>query len=128
LERLKLLQDGTVAFQETNLEWHHKGYLDEFQKRFAKAFGAARVECSTTKDKFETSLFKPGGTASAALGEMANRVGKTGRDETGSDDGHYIQWQREQEINSDHHLQSMLAARPCRHNRIQTATVYSIRR
>jgi hypothetical protein len=35
-----------------------------------KAFGAARVECSTTKDKFETSPFKPGGTASAALGEM----------------------------------------------------------
>jgi hypothetical protein len=25
-ERLKLLQTGTVAFQETNLEWHNKGY------------------------------------------------------------------------------------------------------
>jgi hypothetical protein len=38
MERLKLLQTGTVAFQETNLEWHHKGYQDEFQKLLVKAF------------------------------------------------------------------------------------------
>jgi hypothetical protein len=30
MERLKLLQTGTVAFQETNLEWHNKRYRDEF--------------------------------------------------------------------------------------------------
>jgi hypothetical protein len=69
MERFKLLQTGTVAFQETNLEWHNKCYRDEFQKLLVKAFGAARVEHSTTKDKFETSSFKPGGTASAALGK-----------------------------------------------------------
>jgi hypothetical protein len=69
MERLKLLQTGTVAFQETNLEWHNKSYRDEFQKLLVKAFGAARVDYSTTKDKFETSPFKPGGTASAALGK-----------------------------------------------------------
>jgi ABC-type enterochelin transport system ATPase subunit len=28
MERLKSLQTGTVAFQETNLEWHNKGYQD----------------------------------------------------------------------------------------------------
>jgi hypothetical protein len=67
MERLKLLQTGTVDFQETNLEWHNKSYRDEFQKLLVKAFGAARVDYSTTKDKFETSPFKPGGTASAAL-------------------------------------------------------------
>jgi hypothetical protein len=39
--------------------------------------------CSTTKDKFETSSFKLGGTASAALVKMVHRVVKTGRDETG---------------------------------------------
>jgi hypothetical protein len=41
MERLKLLQTGTVAFQETNLEWHNKSYRDEFQKLLIKAFGAA---------------------------------------------------------------------------------------
>jgi hypothetical protein len=70
MERLKLLQTGTVAFQETNLEWHKKSYRDEFQKLLVKAFGSARVDYSTTKDKFETSPFNPGGTASAALGKM----------------------------------------------------------
>jgi hypothetical protein len=69
MKRLKLLQMGTVAFQETNLEWHNKGYRDEFQKLLVRAFGAARVYHSTTKDKFETSPFKSGGTASAALGK-----------------------------------------------------------
>jgi hypothetical protein len=44
LERLKLLQTGTVALQERNLEWHNKGYCDEFQKLFFNAFGAAWVE------------------------------------------------------------------------------------
>jgi hypothetical protein len=83
LERLNLLQTGTVAFREKNLEWHNKGYRDEFQKLLAKAFGAARVDHSTKKDKFETSPFKPGGTASAALGEMVHHVVKTGRDDNG---------------------------------------------
>jgi hypothetical protein len=67
MERLKLLQTGTVAFQETNLEWHNKSYGDEFQKLLVKAFGAARADYSTAKDKFEASPLKPGGTASAAL-------------------------------------------------------------
>jgi hypothetical protein len=81
-ERLKLLQARTVAFQVTNMEWHNKGYLDEFQKLLVKVFCAARVDFSTKKDKFETSPFKPGGPASAALGEMVHRVVKTGRDDT----------------------------------------------
>jgi hypothetical protein len=83
VERLKLLQTGTVTFQETNLEWQNKGYRDEFQKLLVKAFGEVRVYHSTTKDKFETSPFKPGGTASAALGEMVHREVKTDRDDTG---------------------------------------------
>jgi hypothetical protein len=36
MERLKLLQTGTVAFQETNLEWHNKGYRDEFKNTFGQ--------------------------------------------------------------------------------------------
>jgi hypothetical protein len=90
MERLKLLQTGIVAFQETNLEWKNKGYRDEFQKLLVKAFGAARVDHSTTKDKFETSPFKPGGTASAALGKMVHRVVKTGWDDTGCGRWSYI--------------------------------------
>jgi hypothetical protein len=72
LARLKLLQTGTVAFQETNLEWHNKGHRGNSQKNLVEDFGAARGDFSTTKDKFETSSFKPGGTASAALGKMVH--------------------------------------------------------
>jgi hypothetical protein len=83
MEILKLLQTGTVTFQEKNLEWHNKGYRDEFQKPLVKAFGAVRVDKSTTAYKFKTSPFTPGGTASAALGEMVHLVVKTGREDTG---------------------------------------------
>jgi hypothetical protein len=41
------------------------------------------VDHSTPKAKFETSPFKPGGTASAALGKMVHQVVKTVRDNTG---------------------------------------------
>jgi hypothetical protein len=61
-----------------------------FKTRLVKAFGAARVDYSTTKDKFETSPFKPGGTASAALRKMVHRVVKTGRDDTGCGCWSYI--------------------------------------
>jgi hypothetical protein len=36
LERLKLLQAGTVALQATNMEWHNKGYRDELKKTFGQ--------------------------------------------------------------------------------------------
>jgi hypothetical protein len=94
VERLKLLQTETVAFQETNLEWHNKGYRDEFQKLLYKAFGAERVDYSTIKNKFETSPFKPGGTESAALEKMVNRVVKTSRDDTGCGRWSYITFNR----------------------------------
>jgi hypothetical protein len=61
-----------------------------FKKLLVKAFGAARVDRSTTKDKLETSPFKPGGAASAALGNMVHRVVKTGRDDTGCGPWLYI--------------------------------------
>jgi hypothetical protein len=83
MERLKLLQTGTVAFQEKNLEWHNKSYRYEFLKLLVKAFGAARADYSTAKDKFATLPFKPGGTASSALGKMVHQVVKTGMDDTG---------------------------------------------
>jgi hypothetical protein len=48
------------------------------------------VDYSTTEDKFETLPFKPGGTASAALGKLVHRVVKTGRDDTGCGHWSYI--------------------------------------
>jgi hypothetical protein len=78
LERLKLLQTGAVPLKETNLEWHIKGYRDEFHKLLVKAFVAERLECTTTKDKFKTLPFTPGETACAALGKMVHSVVKTG--------------------------------------------------
>jgi hypothetical protein len=55
-----------------------------------KAFGAARVDHGTTKDKFETSSFNSVGTASAALGKMVHHKVKTGRDDTGCGQWSYI--------------------------------------
>jgi hypothetical protein len=48
------------------------------------------VDHSTTKEKFETSPFKPGGTASAALGKMVHHVVKTRSDGTGCGRSSYI--------------------------------------
>jgi hypothetical protein len=48
------------------------------------------VECSTTKDKFETSPFKPGGTACADLGKIVHHMVKSGQDETGCGRWSYI--------------------------------------
>jgi hypothetical protein len=90
MERLKLLQTRTVEFQETNLEWNNKGYQDEFQKVLVNAFGVARMDHSTIKDKFETSPFKLGRTASAELAKMVHRVFKTDRDDTGCGGWSYI--------------------------------------
>jgi hypothetical protein len=75
---------------------HNKGYRDEFQKLLVKCFGAARVDQSTTQDKFEASPLKPGGTASAALGEMVHRVATTGRDDTGCGRRSYITFNRKE--------------------------------
>jgi predicted adenine nucleotide alpha hydrolase (AANH) superfamily ATPase len=59
-ERLRALQADTIAFSETNVEWHKYQLRENMQKRFIKAFGAAIMEYSTTSDKFETTYHKPG--------------------------------------------------------------------
>jgi hypothetical protein len=63
LERLRALQAGTIAFSETNVEWHTFLLLDNTQSLLQKAFGAAIVEYSTSSSKFETTHNKPGGGA-----------------------------------------------------------------
>jgi hypothetical protein len=43
-ERLRALQTESVAFSETNVEWHKYELRENMQKLFTKAFGAARME------------------------------------------------------------------------------------
>jgi hypothetical protein len=43
-ERLRALQAESVAFSETNLEWHKYELRENMHKLFTKAFGAARLE------------------------------------------------------------------------------------
>jgi hypothetical protein len=50
-EILRALQSETIAFSETNVEWH-KYQLQDNMQLFVKSFGAARMEYSTTSDKF----------------------------------------------------------------------------
>jgi hypothetical protein len=61
LERLRALQAGTIAFSNTNVEWHKFLLRDSTQSMLKKAFGATRVEYSTSLIKFETTHNKPGG-------------------------------------------------------------------
>jgi hypothetical protein len=51
-EILRALQAETIVFSETNVEWHKYKLRDNMQKLFIKVFGAARMEYSTTSDKF----------------------------------------------------------------------------
>jgi hypothetical protein len=82
-ERLRALQTESVAFSETNVEWHKYELRENIQKLFTKAIGAARMEYCTSSDKFETTYHKRGGTTRGALGQMVHRVIVSGRDETG---------------------------------------------
>jgi hypothetical protein len=85
LERLRALQVGTIAFSETNVEWHKCLLRDNTQSLLQKAFGSARVEYSTSSSKFETTHNKPGGTLCAVLGSWVHRAIGSGKDETGCD-------------------------------------------
>jgi hypothetical protein len=90
LERLRALQVGTLAFSETNVEWHKFLLRENTQSLLQKSFGSARVEYSTSSSKFETTHNKPGGTLCAALGSWVHRVIGSGKDETGCGRWSYI--------------------------------------
>jgi hypothetical protein len=52
--------DITLAFSETNVQWHKFQLRDNMQKLFSKAFGAGMMEYSTATDNFDTAYHKPG--------------------------------------------------------------------
>jgi hypothetical protein len=64
---LRGLQAGSVSIIESNVEWHEYEWRENTYQRLRITFGDARVECSTSKKKFE-GRHKPGGTFTAALG------------------------------------------------------------
>jgi hypothetical protein len=83
LERLQALQVRTIAFSETNVEWHKFLLRDNTHSLLQKAFGSARMEYSISKNKLETTHNKPGGTLCGALGSWVHMVIGSGKDETG---------------------------------------------
>jgi hypothetical protein len=90
-ERLRALQAETIAFSDTNIEWYKYKLLDNnMQKLFIKAFCAARMEYSTTPDKFETTYHKPGRTVCGVLRQMVHIVVDSGCDDTGCGRWSYI--------------------------------------
>jgi hypothetical protein len=73
-ERLRALHAETIAFSETNLEWHKLQRRDNMQKLLTKAFGATRMEYSTPLDKFEMMHHRPGRTTCGALGQIVHHM------------------------------------------------------
>jgi hypothetical protein len=80
-DRLRAHQADTIAFSETNVEWHKYQLRDNMQTLFIKSFGAERMEYITASD--ETIFHKPSGTVCGALEKMVHRVVDSGRDNTG---------------------------------------------
>jgi hypothetical protein len=86
---LRGLQAGSVSIGETNVEWQKYEWRENTHQALRKMFGDARVEFSTSKAKFE-GRYKPGGTATAALGVWTHRVVDAGIDATGCGMWSYI--------------------------------------
>jgi hypothetical protein len=78
---LKGLQAGSVSMIETNVEWKYFQYRKTTNQLLQKTFGGARVEFFTSDVSFE-GRYKPGGTATAALGNWSHRVVGSGRNPT----------------------------------------------
>jgi hypothetical protein len=80
--KLKGLQAGSLSMIETNVEWKHFQYREATNQLPREKFGGARVELCTSDVSFE-GRYKPGGTATAALGNWSHRVVGSGMDSTG---------------------------------------------
>jgi hypothetical protein len=63
----------TVVEYYAHFKQHKYQLRDNMPKIFIEAFGAARMEYSTTSDKFEMTYHKPGGTFCGALGKWCTK-------------------------------------------------------
>jgi hypothetical protein len=86
---LRGLQSGLVSIGETNVKWQKYEWRENTYQTLRKTFGDARVEFSTSKAKFE-GRYKPGDTATAALGAWTHRVVDAGCDAIGCGRWSYI--------------------------------------
>jgi hypothetical protein len=86
---LKGLQAGSLSMIETNVEWKHFQYRETTNQLLKKTFRGARVEFCTSDVSFK-GRYKPGGTATAALGNWSHRVVGSGRDPTGCGRWSYV--------------------------------------
>jgi hypothetical protein len=89
ISNLRGLQAGSVSIVETNVEWQKFEWRENTYQTLIKTFGDARVECSTSKAKFE-GRYRPGGTATASLRAWSHRVVGAGSDATGCGRWSYI--------------------------------------
>jgi hypothetical protein len=58
-------------------------YRSNTDKLLRKTFGSTRIVYSTSDERLEKSHYKPGGTATSALGHWASRILRSGKDMTG---------------------------------------------
>jgi hypothetical protein len=86
---LRGLHAGSVSIVKTNVEGQKFEWRENTYQTLRNNFGESTVEFSTSKAKFE-GRYKPGGTATAALGAWTHRVVDSGSDETGYGRWNYI--------------------------------------
>jgi hypothetical protein len=87
---LRKLQAGGISLIETNVECKTYDYRANTEKLLCKTFGSTRISYSTSDEQVEESHYKPGGTATAALGHWASRVLRSRKDPTGCGRWSYI--------------------------------------
>jgi hypothetical protein len=58
----------SASLIEKNVEWHRYEYLEKAESTFKLEFGAAKAEFRTSSKIFENTHYKPGETATIALG------------------------------------------------------------
>jgi hypothetical protein len=113
VERLKSLQAGSVLLNETKVEWHRWEHCETAKKLLRNTFVGARVEFSTSKSKFESSL-------SAAVGPWANRDVKSGQDGTGCGRWTHLTYA----LKEDSYMTVMTAYRGCKQHEPGPKTAY----
>jgi hypothetical protein len=83
------LQPGSIILIEINVELKHFQHRETTNRLLRKAFGGARVEFCTSDVSFQ-GRYKPGGTATSALGDWSHHVVGLGRDNTGCGQWRYV--------------------------------------
>jgi hypothetical protein len=89
-KNLRNLLAGGLSLIETNVECKKYGYRANTENLLRKSFGAKRISYSTSDERVEESHYKPGGTATSALGHWSFHVLRSGKDPTGCGRWSYI--------------------------------------